>query len=142
MFHSQQLTNNIDLIFTTAHISVIQLSCHKTVVTMAFQIFFVPIFCDTLFKQRIYARSYELETIQHIKFLREYQATVETRLLHWTSSITNGTSLQSAYRRRHRIVRCHLQTAFEVLFVRTIVRHLMNCYICCYLSLKLRFTAG
>jgi len=49
---------------------------------------------------------------------------------------------QSAYRRRQRIVRCHLQTAFEDLFVHTIVRRLTNCYICCHLSLKLRFTAG
>jgi len=49
---------------------------------------------------------------------------------------------QSAYRRRHRIVRCHIQTALEDLFVHTIVRRLTNCYICCHLSLKLRFTAG
>ena len=35
------------------------------------------------------------------------------------------------------IVRCHLQTAFEDLFVHIIVRRLPNCYICCYLSLKL-----
>jgi len=40
------------------------------------------------------------------------------------------------------IVRRHLQAASEDLFVHTIVRCLTNCYICCYLSLKLRFTAG
>jgi len=38
---------------------------------------------------------------------------------------------QSAYRRHHRTVRCHLQTAFEDLFVRTIFWRLTNCYICC-----------
>jgi len=40
------------------------------------------------------------------------------------------------------IIHCQLQTAFEDLFVHTIVQRLTNCYICCYLSLKLRFTAG
>ena len=44
---------------------------------------------------------------------------------------------QSAYRRRHCIVRRNLQTVSEDLFVHTIVLRLTNCHISCYLSLEL-----
>ena len=48
---------------------------------------------------------------------------------------------QSAYRRHHRTVRRHLQTASEDLPVCTIFWRQTNCYICSHLSSKLRFTA-